>query len=53
MAVTNTEHPPSASLAFGFVTNEWDYKTILCVILGVILLSLVRMLTKPLMRNLL
>ena len=53
MIVTNTEHPPAASIALGFVMNEWDYRTIACVILGIVLMSLVHQLIKPFLRDLL
>ena len=53
MIVTNTEHPPAASIALGFVMNEWDCMTIACVILGIALMSAVHQLIKPFLRDLL
>ncbi|NNE07088.1 MAG: HPP family protein [Gemmatimonadetes bacterium] len=35
MVVTDTEHPPAAGLALGFVLNEWDLLTIAVVIVGI------------------
>ena len=33
MVITDTEHPPAAALALGFVLNEWDALAV-CVVLG-------------------
>ena len=53
MVVTDTEHPPAAGLALGFVLNEWDYFTIIVVIVGIVSLSVLRLLLKPVLINLL
>ena len=47
MALTNTEHPPAAGLALGFVADYWDWRTILFVLGAAALLTL----TKRLLRN--
>ena len=47
MAITNTEHPPAAGLALGFVADSWDWGTILFVLGAVVLLVL----AKGLLRN--
>ena len=53
MVVTNTEHPPAASIALGLVLGEWSLKTVFVVMLGITVLSLFRFLLKPILRNLL
>jgi len=40
MVITKTEHPPAAALALGLVLNEWDFLTLVVVIAGVIVLSI-------------
>lgn len=42
MVVTNTEHPPGAALAIGFVYNEWTFMTVVIVLVGIIAISLVK-----------
>ncbi len=53
MVVTNTEHPPAASIALGLVLGEWSLKTVIVVMVGITVLSLLRLLLKPILRNLL
>ena len=53
MVVTNTEHPPAASLALGFALNEFSYKTVLVALIGIIAISLIKSALKPVLRNLL
>ena len=52
MVVTRTEHPPAASLALGLVLNEWTLVTLLVVLAGVILLSIVKRLVLPILLDL-
>lgn len=47
MVVTKTEHPPAAALALGLVLNEWTGLTLVVIIFGVIVLSLVKRLVLP------
>lgn len=42
MVLTDTEHPPAAGLALGFVLNPWDFKTVMVVLLGVAVISLIK-----------
>ena len=42
MVTTGTEHPPAAALALGYVLNEWDGWTVLVVLAGATVLSLVK-----------
>ncbi|MDJ0927951.1 MAG: HPP family protein [Gammaproteobacteria bacterium] len=42
MVTTETEHPPAAALALGYVLNEWDGWTVLVVLAGATALSLIK-----------
>ncbi len=46
MVTTDTEHPPGAAIALGFVLNEWDFMTIVVVMAGICLISLVKELAR-------
>ncbi len=35
MVITDTEHPPAAALALGFVLNEWDVLAVCVVVCGI------------------
>ncbi|MGI9199857.1 MAG: HPP family protein [Woeseiaceae bacterium] len=52
MVVTRTEHPPAASLALGLVLNEWTLVTLIVVLTGVVLLSIVKRLVLPILLDL-
>lgn len=47
MVTTDTEHPPGAAVALGFVLNEWELMTVFVVFAGIISISV----TKELVRN--
>ena len=53
MVITNTEHPPAASLALGFVLGPWQLLTIVVAIVEIILLCILKRLLKPVLINLL
>ena len=53
MVVTNTEHPPAAGLALGFVADYWDWRTILFVLGAAALLTLAKRLLKNVLLDLL
>jgi len=53
MVITNTEHPPAASLALGLVLNEFNYRTVIVVLIGIISLSLIKAVLRPVLKNLL
>jgi len=53
MVVTKTEHPPAAALALGLVLNEWNLLTLVVVLAGVILLSVIKRAVLPLLMDLL
>jgi len=42
MVVTDTEHPPAASLSLGFILNEWDMLTLAVVLTGIVSISIVK-----------
>lgn len=53
MVLTNTEHPPAASLALGLVLGEWSLLTVAVVLVGIVALSGLKKLLKPALINLL
>ena len=53
MVITDTEHPPAASLALGFVLNEWDALTVLAVLSGIVALTSIKEVLKPQLMDLL
>jgi len=52
MVITKTEHPPAAALALGLVLNEWDFLTLVVVIVGVIAISIFKRLVLPILMDL-
>jgi len=52
MTITNTEHPPAAGLALGLVYEGVDYMSLLVIMLGVLLLTAIKMLLKNYLINL-
>ena len=54
MVVTNTEHPPAAGLSLGLaMLDEWRWLTFVAILAGVVALCFVRVLLKPVLRDLL
>jgi len=54
MVVTNTEHPPAAGVALGFVfLEQWYWLAPVAVLIGIVVLSLVRHVLRNSLRNLL
>lgn len=53
MVATNTEHPPAAGVALGLVIDPWQWSAIAFVLLGALALSVIRVVLKPKMINLL
>jgi CBS-domain-containing membrane protein len=53
MAITSTEHPPAASLALGLVLNGCEPRVLLFILIGIVSLTVIKTLSKPLLRNLL
>lgn len=52
MVLTDAEHPPASGIALGLVINEWDYRTILFIVTGVLILYVVKRLLKNYLINL-
>lgn len=46
MALTNTEHAPSAGIALGLVINKWDYLTIIFIVIAILWLAGIRFLLR-------
>ena len=42
MTITDTEHPPASSIALGFVINEWTIHTVVMVLAGISVISLIQ-----------
>ena len=53
MVITDTAHPPAAGLALGLIINEWSLLTIVVVFVGIISLSVIKFILKPVLKNLL
>ena len=53
MVVTNTEHPPAAGTSLGLVIYGFDWTSVVFIISSAILLSIVRIVLRPRMINLL
>ena len=53
MVITNTEHPPAASLALGLVLHDCNTMTIMVLLLGIMSLSGIKAVLRPVLRNLL
>lgn len=52
MVVTDTEHPPAAALALGFVLNEWNLFALLVVMCGIVLITAIKETIKSRLRDL-
>ncbi len=53
MVITGTAHPPAAGLALGLILNEWSTLTIVLVFVGIISMSVIKSVLKPVLKNLL
>ena len=53
MVITNTEHPPAASLALGLVLCEWQVLTVVVTLVEIVLLCVIKRLLKPILIDLL
>ena len=53
MVVTNTEHPPAASLALGLVLGEWQLLTVGIAMVEIVMLCILKKLLKPVLIDLL
>ena len=52
MSITNTEHAPAAGIALGLVINNWDYLTIVYIILAILWLVFIKIALKKYLINL-
>ena len=52
MVLTDTEHPPAAGTALGLVVGGWSPSSVMFVLLGAVLLSVVHMLLRSRLTNL-
>ncbi len=53
MAVTNTEHPPAAGTALGLVIVDWSWSAVLFIMSSAVILSLIHMILRRRLINLL
>ena len=53
MVFTNTEHPPAAGTALGLLIPGWSLSAIVFILLSTLALSVIRVLLRPKMINLL
>jgi CBS-domain-containing membrane protein len=52
MSITNTEHPPAGGIALGFVVNDWTYHTIIQIMVGITIISMIQLILKKWMMDL-
>ena len=53
MAVTDTEHAPAAGTALGLVVHGWTWSSVVFILSGAVILSLIRLALRPKLINLL
>jgi len=53
MVTTDTEHPPGAAVALGFVLNDWDMSTVTIVMAGIVSISVIKELVRDRLMDLL
>ena len=46
MSATNTEHAPAAGISLGLVINNWDYLTIIFIVIAILWLSSIKIILK-------
>jgi CBS-domain-containing membrane protein len=52
MTITDTEHAPATGIALGFVINDWTFKIVILVLVGILVISGIQRLLKKRMINL-
>ncbi|MFC1643894.1 HPP family protein [Candidatus Omnitrophota bacterium] len=52
MSITNTEHAPATSIALGLVINEWTFHTVILILAGIMVISVIQRGMKPWMMDL-
>ena len=53
MAMTDTEHPPAAGTALGSIIPGWSWSAVVFIISSAVVLSLIRIILRPRLVNLL
>ena len=53
MAITNTQHPPAAGTALGLVIQSWSWSAVLFIMSSAVILSLIRLILRGRLINLL
>lgn len=53
MISTDTEHPPASGLALGLVINEWDFLTVVLLIVLILSLTVIKKMLSPFLVDLL
>lgn len=53
MVITNFEHPPACGLALGILLNDFSFWVLFVVIVGVTMITTIKTILKPRLRNLL
>ena len=53
MVVTHAEHPPAAGAALGLVVHGWALSSVGVILIGAVALSIIRMVLRPRLVNLL
>jgi len=53
MISTDTEHPPASGLALGLVINEWDFLTVVLLMILILSLTVIKKILSPILINLL
>ncbi|MCH7786590.1 MAG: HPP family protein, partial [Chloroflexi bacterium] len=53
MVVTNTEHPPAAGTALGLLIPGWTLSAVTFILLSALILSIIRLVLRPKLINLL
>ncbi len=53
MVITNTEHPPAAGTTLGLVVGGWTFSAVVFILTGAVILSIVHVLLKSRLTNLL
>ncbi len=53
MVMTDTEHPPAAGTALGLIIPGWSWSAVVFIICGALILSMMRLVLRPKLVNLL
>ncbi len=53
MVMTDTEHPPAAGTALGLIIPGWSWSAVVFIICGALILSMMRLVLRPKLINLL